>query len=234
MNTKPKYYVYEHIRPDTGAVFYVGKGRGYRATTRSKRNAHWQNVVKKANGVKVRYLAKDITEELAFLCEAEAIDKYRRLGVYLVNKTDGGEGSSGYTFKMSEDHKNKISAAKTGVPRPIEMVEKMRASKKGKLTGAENPFFGKRHTEKTKELLRLKSGQRTHSEQAKAKIRESLLQTYASHGKSKPVYCITNGQTYFSINDAARRLGLHRRCVTMVCNKEMHHTAGYKFEWSKK
>ena len=234
MNTEQKFYVYEHIRPDTGAVFYVGKGCRYRATAYSRRSQHWNNVVAKAGGREVRYLATDIDEELAYLCEQEAIDQYKRIGISLINKTDGGGGSNGFRFTMTEEHKRKIAAAKTGVPRPKEVVERMKASKKGKLTGADNPFFGKHHSEKTKQLLRKSKEGFSHTEEAKAKIKEALVRTYSTHSKSKPVFCTTNGVTYFSLNDAARQLGLHRRCITMVCNKEMHHTAGYKFEWSAK
>lgn len=234
MNTEQKFYVYEHIRPDTGAVFYVGKGCRNRATTSSRRSQHWQNVVAKVGGREVRYIVKNVDEELAYFCEEEALDKYKRLGVRLTNKTDGGGGTNGYRFTMSNEHKQKISQAKIGVSRPKEMVERMKATKKGKLTGKDNPFFGKHHTEETKELLRIKAGQRNHSEEAKIKISQALLKTYATHKKCKPVYCITNGVTYWSISEAARQLNLQIACISLVCNKKMHHSGNYKFEWSKK
>jgi hypothetical protein len=36
-----EYYVYLHIRKDTGNVFYVGKGKCRRAFWSSNRNRHW-------------------------------------------------------------------------------------------------------------------------------------------------------------------------------------------------
>ena len=33
MSSEKIFYVYEHIRPDTGEVFYVGKGLRKRAST---------------------------------------------------------------------------------------------------------------------------------------------------------------------------------------------------------
>jgi hypothetical protein len=215
-------------------VFYVGKGCGRRAVVSDRRSAHWKNVVAKSGGFEVRHLLTGVDEELSLLAEIEAIDKYRRIGVRLVNKTDGGDGTSGFRYVMQDEHKRKIAASKIGKPRPQEVVERMRATKKGRNTGADNPFYGRRHTEETKAILRAKSATYTHTEEHKQKIRQSALKTFANHAKSKAVHCLTNGLTYFSLNEAARQLGLHRRCITMVCNKEMHHTAGLKFEWSTK
>ena len=54
------YYVYEHTRPDTGNVFYVGKGSFKRAYSKAKRNKHWHNIVNKAQGFSVNIIAKDL------------------------------------------------------------------------------------------------------------------------------------------------------------------------------
>lgn len=88
--------VYEHIRPDTNAVFYIGKGQGRRPYTIRNRNKYWCNIVAKAGGFTVRMVVEGVDEELAFLIEAERIDQLRRLGMKLCNMTDGGEGISGY------------------------------------------------------------------------------------------------------------------------------------------
>ena len=41
------FYVYEHLRADTGEVFYVGKGSGHRARCRQGRNPYWRAVANK-------------------------------------------------------------------------------------------------------------------------------------------------------------------------------------------
>ena len=106
-----QFYVYEHITKDTNAVFYVGKGTGYRSGSKSDRNIHWKRVAKK-HGFTVNIVAQNLDEELAFLCEQERIDQLRRLGVKLCNYTDGGEGISGH--KHSEETKKKLSEKAIG------------------------------------------------------------------------------------------------------------------------
>lgn len=91
------FYVYEHIRLDTHAVFYVGKGKGRRCFETRRRNPHWQRIVLKAGGFDVRVVVEGIDEELAFLAEHELISKLKAQGILLSNLTDGGEGASGYT-----------------------------------------------------------------------------------------------------------------------------------------
>jgi hypothetical protein len=90
------FYVYEHIRFDTNAVFYVGKGKGRRCFEERRRNQHWKRVVSKAGGFDVRIVVDKIDEELAFLAEEELIAKLKLQGLTLTNITNGGEGTSGY------------------------------------------------------------------------------------------------------------------------------------------
>ena len=99
------YYIYQHSKADTNEVFYIGKGKGNRLNTKRGRNQYWHNVVDK-HGFTAKIIANNLDEELAFLCEVEAIDLYRRLGIQLVNATDGGEGASGY--KHTEEHRQKM------------------------------------------------------------------------------------------------------------------------------
>lgn len=109
-----RFFVYEHLRRDTGAVFYVGKGSGYRASNASPhhRSVWWQQIVASALGFDVRYVTKDIDEELAFLIEIERIDQQRRLGASLCNLTDGGDGTSGWI--KTPEWREKVGRAHRG------------------------------------------------------------------------------------------------------------------------
>ncbi len=138
------FYVYEHIRPDTGAIFYVGKGSGYRNKSTCDRNRHWKFIVNKAGGFSSKILFYNESEELVLLAEEERIDQLKRLGVKLCNMTKGGEGISGFSHspetklklkeialkrpkrKLSEAHKQALKRANLGVVFTEERKEKIR------------------------------------------------------------------------------------------------------------
>ena len=184
------FYVYEHVRKDTNEIFYVGKGKGRRATAGWNRNKHWTNIVNKTGGFTVKFLAKDSDEELAFLAEIERIDQLKRLGVKLCNIAPGGECNTmkGEKHPLYGKHHSAETRAKIGKA----------ASER---IGDKNAFFGKTHTEEskakmsearkaattetTKKLISKSAKNRIgnknpmfgkkHSEETKAKIRNKRL-----------------------------------------------------------
>jgi hypothetical protein len=123
------YYVYQHRRNDTNAVFYVGKGKGYRCNQKTGRNIYWHRVADKY-GYSVEKVIIDLDEELALLVEYELIDKYKKLNFRLSNLSDGGEGTSGYKFTPEQIAKLKIHHI--GKKHSAETKAKMSAAKKGK------------------------------------------------------------------------------------------------------
>lgn len=127
-SARGRFYVYEHMRNDTGEIFYVGKGTGHRATVASKfhRNDHWLRIVAKAGGFSARKVVDGLCEELALFIECELIDKYRQMSVKLCNMTDGGDGTSGYV--KSEEWRRKVGDAHRGKTISAETRAKISAS----------------------------------------------------------------------------------------------------------
>ena len=41
------FYIYQHLKADTNAIFYVGKGKGNRCDQKKGRNSYWHKVVNK-------------------------------------------------------------------------------------------------------------------------------------------------------------------------------------------
>lgn len=174
------YYVYEHMRKDNGAVFYVGKGKGYRHKSTQGRNKWWWATVNKYGyDSKIRTYLED--EELAHLVEIELIDQYRRTGKKLVNMTDGGEGVSGYKYpndvvaKRAEKQRGQkrptVSAKLKGVPKSVEHRLSLSKSKTGTKASQETRL----KMSKTRKGRQSAMLGKKHSEEAKHKISKSLL-----------------------------------------------------------
>ena len=268
-----RFYVYEHIRNDTGAVFYVGKGCGRRSVHDHNRGIYWDNIVNKAQGFSVRYPVQNVDEELSLLAEMELIDKYRKMGVRLVNVSDGGDGITGYHH--TDETKLKIGKANATTPKAKgeqhgmfgkkhteESLAKMSISQTGRMVGENHPFYGKKHSDETRAKISQgvagkvqgeKNGffGKKHSDETKAKISKagigrmasaetraklsaSCLANAPTHKLSKPVLCLTNGVTYYGLNEASKQLNLHRQCIRMVCNGQLKKTGGYLFQWGVK
>lgn len=72
MNNKEDYYVYLHRSKVDNAIFYVGKGRGLRHSSKTSRGRDWQVVAEK--GYTVEFHAQHLTSSAAYLIEQELIE----------------------------------------------------------------------------------------------------------------------------------------------------------------
>jgi hypothetical protein len=172
-----RFYVYEHRRKDTGAVFYVGKGSGDRCKSKQGRNKYWQNIAGKY-GYEIAIIHSGLDEDLAFLVEMERIDQLRRIGISICNVTDGGEGMAGYKMpseviaRRAESQRGQkrpsVSVALRGIPKSAEHKERLSAARTGlkisdegrrklseKRKGSPGFFLGWKHKEESKEKIRL-------------------------------------------------------------------------------
>lgn len=136
-------YVYKHIRKDTNEVFYIGMGitkKRYYQT--DKRSNHWNKIVKKV-GFYYEIIEDNLTWEEACKREKYWIKYYGRFDLNegkLINRTNGGDGSSGY--KLSKSHKEKISKANLGKPKSELTKQKLKIA-----------HIGKVHSKYTKEKM---------------------------------------------------------------------------------
>lgn len=127
--TKQDYYIYLHRRESDNKVFYVGKGRKYRAGSRSGRNSRWTNTYKK-HGLVVELVFENLTENEAFELEVETIKEMRyHFESTMCNMTDGGEGVSGYKWEDMSKHPSK---GNIGRKRSKESIERLAAAMRGR------------------------------------------------------------------------------------------------------
>ena len=200
------FYIYEHIRPDTGIVFYVGKGCNARLNSKDKRNKHWKAIVSKANGFFATKIVENIDEELAFLAEEEKIDQLKRLGYKLANKTLGGSGGiKGY--KHTKETKEIIS-------------KKL----KGKLSGNKHPRFGKFGKDNPmygfKQSAKAKKGMSDNCCMKRPEVVAKISGEKATLAKTVEY----DGQIFKTINDLAKHLGINRStiCVRIHRNPDKY------------
>lgn len=124
------FYVYLHRRKTDGSVFYVGKGSGYRLSSRSGRNRWWKRIVEK-HGYIHEIFADGLTSDESCALEIEKIAELRSAGVKLCNVANGGEtGLVG--IPLSEAHKQKLREAHTGRKQSPDHARKSALAKKGK------------------------------------------------------------------------------------------------------
>lgn len=121
------FYTYGHVRPDTGVIFYVGKGKKKRAWSCDHRNEHWHRIVKK-NNLKFEVIIFNWfnDEKTAFDSEIWQIAELKPLG-NLSNETDGGEGFCG--GRHTEETKKKTSARFKGKALSEDHCAKLRKPK---------------------------------------------------------------------------------------------------------
>lgn len=194
-----KYYVYIWKREDNDSTFYVGKGCGRRAANLIDRNEHFKRIV---NKVPCHYeiLKENMTENDAYELEKQTIQYYINLGYgidiegyprtkefYLVNSTLGGDGTNGYKYK------------------------------EGAKAGKNNSFYGKHHTDETKEILRQAKLGTKASDETKKKLSEMRKGKgnvmYGKRGELSPLYGRKHSEE--SNLKKSESLGTPIRCIEL-------------------
>jgi hypothetical protein len=95
------HYVYGHVNPWTGEVFYVGIGRFNRCNQIKQRNKYWSNYVAK-HGFMVQLISQGLTRDQAATLEVKLI-KERKPKCNLTHGGEVGTSSGMPVFAFNED-----------------------------------------------------------------------------------------------------------------------------------
>ena len=116
MSSNNIYYIYAYLRnkdsktAKAGTPYYIGKGKGKRAWSKQHRIQFTPS--------QVVILESGLSELGAFALERRMIKWWGRKDLntgILLNQTDGGEGRSGFSHKVSNEARAAMSAAKKGI-----------------------------------------------------------------------------------------------------------------------
>ena len=185
-----------------------------------QKNIHFWNAIQKYGWDNFDHiiLADGLTEEDAKNKEQYFIAKYKSNNrEFGYNMTEGGEGTIGY--KHTEETKELNRIAHLGKTVSIETRQKMSKSHKGKMTGVEHPFYGRKLPEETKR-----------------KISESLMgrtsqQSGKDHHLSKAVVQLSlDGQKineFDSMGEARRKTGADPSAIAKCCKGKLRTTSGF-------
>lgn len=222
--------VYKHTFPN-GKVYIGITSRsvkirwGLKGNNYSKAQPLIYNAIKKYGweNIEHKILFDSLNEVSAKEIEKDLIFYYKNLGLSY-NITDGGDGITG--LKMSDESKKKIS------------------EKAKKRVGELNSFFGKHHTDETKEKIR--NGNIGKKSEFKGKHHTEKVKQYFSDlykGKScgghevKPVSQYTVDDVWVRdfdcIGDAARFIGCPTTHICAVCKGKNKTARGYKWKYKQ-
>jgi hypothetical protein len=168
-----EYYTYAYLRED-GTPYYIGKGKGRRAWSRSR-------VIKKPRDKsRILILKKNLSESEAFKHEVYMIAVYGRkdLGTGLLhNTTNGGDGAAGRECR--KETRKKHSENNKGKRKPPETRAKMSLAK----SGENNPMYGKKREFSEEARRRMKESQQRRRSRERASSLETDTEVRSSDQK---------------------------------------------------
>ena len=173
-----------------------------------------------------KYGYKNFKIEIIKFCDEKELDYYE---IYYIDLYKSSDRKFGYNIELGGNINKHLSK---------EQIDKMKKNKKGKLKGKDNPFFGKKHTEKTKKIISEKQKGNKYclgrilSDETKNKI--GLANRY-NRTKKINQYDLNNNfiKSYFSVGETKRKLSVKSESLIAQCARGKRKSAyGYKWKYA--
>lgn len=217
-----RFYVYEHLKPNTGEVFYIGKGCKNRAYETRSRNNHWTNIVNKY-GLEVNIIYNNLTNQEAGQKEVDLINFYGLEN--LCNMTQGGDGC----VSLKQESKDKISNSLKGKIQTQETKDKRSVSLKLAYKNEELRNFKRQQSKKLIELGIIGfKGKPSHRkgkpyEGNKEAISNTLKEYYKTHSPinkinftKEQIDKIINLVKFTNVYKASKELNISRSTINRI------------------
>jgi len=220
---KLMYYVYELIDPRTNVAFYVGKGTGRRAETHlwkipETRNTYKENKIASIRNdgyePEIKYVIENIEDEqIAYAIEESLIKKYGRKGY-----DKDGILTNVCPNNRPPNHKGKTYAEIYGTKRAKEQKEmrsrlqkerggygpkhhSVETKEKFKIlnTGINNPMYGKKQTQTTKQLIGVANSKfygRSNKKSKRYELTSPTNSVHVMYGGELRIFCKENKLSY--------------------------------------
>lgn len=234
------FYVYIYLR-ENGTPYYVGKGKGNRAYNKDK-------MVGLPSNDRIKIVLQNLTEEQAFSNEREFIAWYGRLDIntgILENRTDGGEGSTG--FRHTDEWKQKLrteSIFVTNNPGKNKSEETLKKIRQKSIELHNDPNYIKKYREglTTRILDKELISKRTKEAMARPEVREKFLESLKTRKITKTTESIQkmletkkkNGTLNLS-EETKRKISESQKGKKMsdAARKKMSESRKGKVPWNK-
>jgi group I intron endonuclease len=190
------------------------------------KNIHVNDYLQKAWD---KYGQDNFTFTIVEVCDVCQLDVKEQYYISLYNTIDR---SYGYNL-IVEDGVNRIIDDSTR--------EKLRQASKNRkvfpdISGENNPMYGKRHSEETKEKIRRTRIGKPLSDVTKAKL--SQARTGNKNPRCTPIYCPELNETFWGAVEAELKYGVNRTKISECINGKRQHAGvhpitGEKLSWAK-
>lgn len=241
MEQQGDYTVYIHINKTNGKK-YIGitkqstktrwqYGNGYKSCT------HFGKAIKKYGWNNFEHIiyAKNLTQENACELEVKLISKFQSTNPkFGYNSTFGGQSNirtpeitekirkANTGKRLSKETRKKISESHKGKTLSTKTRQKLSKALKGKLAGKNNPNYGKPVSNETRQKISLANRGENHPNYGKhlpleTRKKISNTQKGANSPRARKVICLTTGEQFGAISEAALKYKISKNGIIRCC-----------------